>query len=108
MTTRSNVPRHLWAVKHSLDRVEFRLDLPNRGTGAAAELRAEGRSLTKRDALWTYAESFDPSVAHEKGYEAHDAIAHIALVCLQDRPTGLSGLNFALRGGVAWESDTLF
>lgn len=64
--------------------------------------------MTRRDSLWTYAETFDPSVAHEKGYEVHDALAHIALVCLQDRPTGLSGLNFALRGGVAWECDTLF
>lgn len=99
--------RH-WAVIHRLHRVDFTLELPTTQTEGASSISAVGRSNTKRSALWTYAEEFDPVLSTEKGYEAHDAIAHIALACVQDRPTSAGQLKFALSGGVAWDEDTLF
>lgn len=108
MTSPSNLPHKAFAVSHQLTRVDFTLELPLSITGGECSISAVGRASSKRTALWTYAETFEPLTSKEKGYEPHDALAHIALACLQDRPTSSNLLHFALSGGVSWDEETLF
>lgn len=98
-------PHH---VQHKLQAVEFRLVLPNLAGSTPATIRASGRSDTKRGDLWTYVEAFDEEIDRAKGYGAADALHHISLVALQDRPNTMDRLDFALRGGLAWHQESLF
>lgn len=93
---------------HRLNRVEFTLYLPRYDHAVSSEMRAAGYSDTKRAALWHYHEAFDHVLDAEKGYGVGDALHHVALVALQDRPNSLDRLEFALRGGLAWEQAPLF
>lgn len=106
--THHTIPGYLHNARHQLDQVDFRLHLPPSLLEGPTGLSATGRSATSRTALWTYQEEFDVDTTPEKGYEAHDAIAHICLVAIQDRPSSVHSLNLALRGGVAWSQDELF
>lgn len=92
-----------WRTKHMLTSIEARLSIPHPVDRLQCVLTVHGRSVTKRANLWTYQEYFDLELMTEKGYSAADALHHIALVCLQDQPNTLERLNFALRGGLAWE-----
>lgn len=96
-----------WHVAHELDRVEITLYLPKDPQDRSAVMQVAGRASTRRANLWTYQELFDPSIDTEKGYGIGDAVHHVTLVCLQDRPNTLERLNFALRGGLAWHQDEL-
>lgn len=82
--------------------------LPNLEDRQAYALAVSGRSETKRANLWTYQELFTPELDQEKGYSAADALHHVALVCIQDRPNSLERLQFALRGGIAWSQEEIF
>lgn len=97
----------MWNVSHNLESVELTLWMPKPDESDAHSIRAAGRASTKRANLWTYQETFDDALSAEKGYSAADALHHIALVCMQDRPNSLERLNFALRGGLAWHQDEL-
>lgn len=97
-----------WNVKHELDRVELHLDLRDPLGDGEQGIRAVGRSEHKRTALWVYQETFVPGDFLAKGYSAADALHHIALVCVQDRPSSLERLDFALRGGLSYAQDELF
>lgn len=88
---------------HRLERVEITLVLPDEARRTDVTIRAAGRASTRRADLWTYQETLDAWPDVEKGYGAGDALNHIALVCMQDRPNTLDRLQFALRGGLAWE-----
>jgi hypothetical protein len=107
MTT-SSTPRHLWNAQHELQTVTFHLNFYDHGDGPEQSLSAHGRTDTKRSALWSYNEHFGPAEDMERGYSAADAIHHIALVAVQDKPAHLSQLNIALRGGVSWGQDPMF
>lgn len=106
--THSKTPSHLFAVRHTLDRVELHLDLRDPLGDGETGIRAVGRSETKRSALWTYQETFLRGDLLVKGYSAADALHHIALVCVQDRPSSLERLDFALQGGLSYTQDELF
>lgn len=93
---------------HTLDRVQTTLYLPQRVGSHEYSIRAVGISPMKATPLWTYQEAFDPDLEEEKGYSAADALHHIALVTIQDRPRTLKNLEFALRGGIAWEQGQMF
>lgn len=93
---------------HTLDRVQITLYLPQRVAEQEYSLRAVGISPMKATPLWTYQEAFDPELEEEKGYSVADAAHHIALVTVQDRPRTLKNLEFALRGGIAWEQGQMF
>ena len=93
---------------HRLARVEFTLHLPVDPADRSSVMRATGYSDTKRAALWNYHEAFDSVLDNEKGYGVADALHHVALVALQDRPNSLDRLQFALRGGLAWEQSQMF
>lgn len=73
-----------------------------------SSIAVNGRSLTRRANLWSYHEVFDTELCVEKGYGVADALHHIALVCLQDKPSSLERLNFALAGGLAYTQDPLW
>jgi hypothetical protein len=107
MRPNTSSDRNLWAVKHQLDAVELVLELPNTAGPYTTAIRAHGRSYSKRTALWSYQEVFEPLSSREKGYGPADALHHIALVAQQDRPRSLAELNLALRGGVSWVQEEL-
>lgn len=94
-------------IRHRLDSVELTVRMDD-GEDGSASLAAHGRSTTRRANLWTYQEHFDPEVVAAKGYSLSDAVAHIVLVCQQDRPNTLERLNFALSGGVSYVQDELW
>lgn len=93
---------------HKLDRVDISLYLPRYPHAVSSEMRATGYSDTRRASLWHYHEAFDHVLDAEKGYGCADAAHHVALVALQDRPNSLDRLEFALRGGLAWEQGQMF
>lgn len=104
----NNADRHLHAVQHRLDRVEITLNLATSAIDGSMGLQVVGRAQSKRAALWTYHESFHPEQDLEKGYSLGDAVHHVTLVCVQDRPSSLDRLDFALRGGLSYGEQTLF
>lgn len=93
---------------HALDRVQITLYLPTSMSDRSSSIRAVGVAPMKATPLWTYQEAFDPELEEEKGYSLADCAHHIALVCVQDRPRTLKNLDFALRGGIAWEQGQMF
>lgn len=93
---------------HRLHRVEFTLHLPHDPGDRSSVMRASGHSDTRRAALWHYHEAFDSTIDAEKGYGVADALHHVALVALQDRPSSLDRLQFSLSGGLAWEQGQMF
>ena len=105
---RQHLPRNEWATKATLDRVDFALRLPLGQGEHSVSVTAIGRCATKRNALWTYAESFDHRDDRSKGYGPADALHHIALVAIQDLPGRLEDLDLALRGGVSYVEPPLF
>lgn len=107
-TVASGMETIMWAPpSHRLEEVQITLYLPGEHDSGVTSMRVAGRASTKRANLWTYQEHFDPSLDAEKGYSVSDAVHHVALVCLQDRPNTLARLDFALRGGLSWSQDEL-
>lgn len=96
-----DIPRSEWQVRHRLTRLELVLDF---APGSDITLKAIGRAATTTRALWTLAESWGPS---QGDLAPHDAIAHLALVVLQDHPNNIDRLNLALRGGSLWDEPEL-
>lgn len=90
-----------------LERVEFSLLLPTAAQPNTSALSVHGRSPLRRPALWSYHEAFDDQVDAAKGYGVHDAMAHVVLVCMQDRPNTLDRLDFALSGGLRYAQESL-
>lgn len=93
--------------RHQLDRIEVTVRLPDEPDPTSTSIAVHGRSSTKRSDLWTYQEYFDDTVTAAKGYGVGDALHHIVLVCMQDRPNTLERLQFSLRGGIAYEQGEL-
>lgn len=95
------IPGHLWQADHSLDRLllEVRFDTPGE-----VFLSAHGRSNTAAKDLWRYSELFDGT---PNDLSAGDAIHHLALAVLQDRPRTEHLLALALRGGTIWSEEEL-
>lgn len=93
---------------HKLTSVDLSLRLPADPADSWVNLRVAGRSVTQRADLWTYEEAFGPDSYSEQGYGPSDALAHIALVAIQDRPNSLARLHFALNGGLSWEQQQMF
>lgn len=93
---------------HALTHIDATVRFPAAHEHQTSSLAVHGRSTTKRASLWTYQEYFDPEVAREKGYHLSDALAHIVLVCHQDRPNTLDRLRFGLQGGLAYTQDPLW
>lgn len=96
-----------WNVSHKLESVDFTLYLPRPDEWADVSIKAVGRASTRRAALWVYQETFNDELDAVKGYGPADAIHHIGLVAMQDRPNTLERLNFALSGGLSWCQDEL-
>lgn len=92
---------------HRLHRLDISVTFDEEGPYAPCVLHVDGRSRTKRTALWHYAEVFTAEVQQDRGYSLNDAVAHIVLVCHQDRPNTLERLKFGLSGGVYWDEPQL-
>lgn len=96
-----------WKVNHQLESVELTLWLPKPDEYADVTIKAVGRASTKRAALWVHQELFNDELDAQKGYGPADALHHILLVAMQDRPNSVERLNFALSGGLTWCQDEL-
>ena len=74
------------APSHELEVVHFSLDIPRRANEHKTTLRASGTAGTSRPSLWNVHESWSWT-EQERGYQPSDAMAHVLLVAMQDRPT---------------------
>lgn len=90
---------------HALETVEFSLVLPVRSNEHRTSLQCIGRSGTARSALWVVKESWSWS-EQEAGLQPTDAMAHVGLVSLQDRPTSQQQVEACLIGE-GWSQLTL-
>lgn len=87
---------------HALTHVGFDLELPRRANDYEARLYAVGRSSTKRASLWTFHETYaQASPGH--GMMPTDALHHLALIAMQDRPDTQARLEHFLQGGRLYE-----
>lgn len=93
--------RKLWAVKHTLDRLTLDVQWDHDGV---ATLVARGGSRGRRTSLWTHQETFGLA---QSDLSLSDAVAHLAMVVAQDRPTTCEALQLGLRGGVSWSDEEL-
>lgn len=90
---------------HKLEQVTFTLTLPEATNGHLTTITAAGRSSTCRTALWTMEQSWQrDEQAH--GYQPGDALSHIVMVAMQDRPTGQRQVD-ACMVGEGWAQDEL-
>lgn len=91
---------------HRLERVEFTLIVPTAENGRRTALAARGTSGTARAGMWLVQEEWS-AAEQERGYQPADALQHIALVALQDRPTSQSQVEACLIGE-GWCQNPLF
>lgn len=87
---------------HALTHVRFDLELPRRANGYQATVGVIGRSSTKRASLWTYSETF-PEASPGQDFMPTDALHHLALIAIQDRPDTQARLEHLLHGGRLYE-----
>jgi len=92
--------------EHRLSTVELRLTLPSRATRYEATLLARGRSSTQRNDLWVHHDQWSMAT-RGNDLAPVDALHHLALVVMQDRPITLSALEHGLRGGRLYEEPQL-
>lgn len=87
--------------QHRLTTVHFTLSLPTRENGRHTRLEAQGRASTQRSSLWSVSETW--TWAEQRcGLEPTDALHHLALVVVQDRPSSQDHLEASLTGN-GWE-----
>lgn len=89
------------APQHELESIRLTLYLPTVSNGRTTKLEAHGRASTQRGSLWNVQETWSRDEI-ERGYQASDAISHLVLVSLQDRPTTQRQLELGLTGQ-GWE-----
>nr|CRY95225.1 hypothetical protein [uncultured prokaryote] len=87
--------------KHELKTLEVNLELPGRSNGYQTSMVIRGRASTQRADLWVIREQWRPE-DNERGLAASDALAHVILTALQDRPDSQSGVERSLIGE-GWE-----
>lgn len=86
---------------HQLEAVTCRLVLPCKRNNYRSSILVEGFAETKRAALWSVRESWEPDEV-TAGLQPADAIHHVLLVASQDRPASQDVLELQLTGG-GWE-----
>lgn len=86
---------------HQLETVTIKVTLPQRRNGYQTSLTAHGEASGKRAPLWTIREQWGADEI-ERGLQAGDAVAHLLLTALQDRPNCQSGMEASLIGE-GWE-----
>lgn len=94
------MPHPVYGVPdHKLERVRFTLHLPLPHNENVTSLTVLGESSTARTSLWSVSESW---TAEEQcaGLQPADAVHHLALIALQDRPRSQEALFGLLTG---WE-----
>lgn len=82
---------------HQLETVTFTLQLPTRRNQYLTRLEVRGEASTKRSSLWSVSESWTPA-EQEAGLQPADALHHLALIALQDRPSSQEELFRQLTG----------
>lgn len=90
---------------HQLAVVTCSLVLPCKRNNYRSSILVEGVSETKRAALWSVRESWEPGEV-TAGLQPADAIHHVLLVASQDRPASQDVLERHLTGG-GWEKVSL-
>jgi len=87
---------------HKLETVTLKLWLPQRKNDFKATLLATGEATSSRSALWSHREDW-PDPLEVVGMTLTDAVAHVALIAVQDQPASQDMFNFFLRGGKQFE-----
>lgn len=94
-----SVNRHkIWGdPAHELEAVHFQLYLPTKFNERTTTVVATGTSRTSRPSMWVLREEWSASEI-EHGYQASDALSHVALVALQDHPTSQAQMEACMVG----------
>jgi hypothetical protein len=100
------MPHPIWGPPdHELETVTITLTLGTRRNGRHTKVQAHGSSSTRRVPLWSVSEAWTSGEV-QAGLQPGDAIHHIALVALQDRPTSQNHMERSLMGE-GWEQLSL-
>lgn len=87
-----------WNARHKLETVLLRLSLPPNDGAGDIFATIEGRSPTKRSALWTDHETFPYGPERRGTLEAGDWCHHLILCALQDKPNNPERLAWSVTG----------
>lgn len=87
---------------HKLDTVTIKLWLPTAASDWKSKMLATGDTYTHKRALWSHCEMWgDP--LEVAGMTMTDAVQHVALIAVQDRPASQEMFDYYLRGGKQFE-----
>lgn len=89
-------------TQHHLSTVTIKLWLPSRANDWKSQILATGEAATKRSALWSHSERW-PDPLEVVGMTMTDAVSHLALIAVQDRPASQDMFEFHLKGGKQYE-----
>lgn len=89
-----------------LETVTIKLYLPKRHNEWKASMTVTGESSLKRGSLWSHSESW-PDPLDVTGYSLTDAVAHVAMIAVQDQPATQEMFNSLLLGGKQYENQQL-
>lgn len=93
---------------HKLDTVSIKLWLPTAASNWQSKLLVMGDTYTQRSSLWSHCEMWSDPL-EVTGMTMTDAVHHIALIAVQDRPTTQEMFDFHLHGGAQYgEQQELF
>lgn len=87
---------------HKLDTVTVKLWLPTAASSWRSKLLATGDSYTTKHQLWSHCEMWSDPL-EVTGMTMSDAVNHVTLVALQDRPASQEMFDFHLHGGKQYE-----
>lgn len=90
-------PGHLWQPDHVLEAFTIKVNFEREGLML---LTSTGRASTSRKDLWRYREEFSYPL---DSLRCADAVHHLAIAVIQDRPRTDHLMHQALRGGSAFE-----
>lgn len=86
--------------------VSFRLWVPEPGQSDTVRLTASGWDREENRRLWLLHETWSHPEVGRDGYEPSDAISHVVLVALQDRPETQAQMESCMIGE-GWAQDAL-
>lgn len=94
------------ALVPKLEAVTISVMLPTRANNWESTMFVTGSSSLKRGTLWSHSEQWaDP--LEVTGYTIQDAVSHVTMIALQDKPYTQEMFDYALRGGKLYEEPPL-
>ena len=101
------MPHPIWGrPQHQLEAVYFQIYLPSVENSRTTTMIATGTSRTSRPSMWSIREQWVGG-EQERGYQPGDALHHVCMTAMQDRPTSQAQME-ACMIGEGWKQDSMF